>query len=241
MIKIKIFLVIGTFIMTTNAMSQTFSYDFSSGYDSWSGDFADYPETDSLFYELEFNRTTLLVPLNTSKYALKITGNNHSDDLFMFIKRKITGLLPNTTYKLKIEVEFASKAATNAVGVGGAPGEGVVMKAGASIVEPLKINSGGFYLMNIDKGNQGIGGVAMDTIGHVGVNDTTTLFTLINRSNNGHVFTITSDANGEVWVCLGTDSGFEATTTLFYNQIDLEFTALLGLENLKLSKNIQIL
>lgn len=233
--KLLFTLVIFTFTMNVN--SQTFTYDFTTGYEGWSGDFADYPVTDSVFYELEFIRTTLPAPLNTSKYALKITGNNHSDDLFMFIKTKITGLIPNTTYQLHVDVNFASNAPTNAYGVGGPPGEGVILKAGASIVEPLKINSGGYYLMNIDKSNQVHPGVDMDTIGHVGVSDTTTVFTLINRNNSTHLFTITTDANGEVWVCIGTDSGFESTTTLYYNQISLTFETSSGINDSNPSKN----
>ncbi len=203
--------------------AQTFSYDFTTGYDEWTGDFADYPVTDSVFYELEFGRETLPSYIDPSKHALKISGKNHSDDLFMFIKRKVPGLSPNTTYQVRFEVEFASNSPTNWFGVGGAPGESVVMKAGATTIEPLKINTDGFYLMNIDKSNQVQPGKDMDTIGHVGVADTTTLFALINRNNSSHLFTVTTDANGEVWVCIGTDSGFEARTTLYYNQINLTF------------------
>ena len=222
-VKTKFISALAFFVFATSINAQTLSYDFSIGYDGWFGDFADYPITDSIFYELEFNRTNLPVPLNTRKYALMIKGNNHSDDLFMFIKRKISGLLPNKTYQLLVDIEFASNAPTNAIGVGGPPGEGVTMKAGASIVEPLKIISSGSYIMNIDKGNQSIRGVDMDTIGHVGVSDTTTAFTLINNNNYTHWFTITTDTNGEVWVCIGTDSGFEATTTLYYSIINLTF------------------
>jgi hypothetical protein len=98
------------------------------------------------------------------------------------------------------------------------------MKAGATLVEPQKINSGGFFLMNIDKGNQSMGGTDMETIGHVGVSDTTTEYTLINRNNASHLFPITTDSEGAVWVCIGTDSGFEATTRLFYHQINLSFS-----------------
>jgi hypothetical protein len=220
--------------------AQTFSYDFLTGYDGWSGDFADYPVSDSIFYELEFNRINLPTPLATSSYALMIKGNNHSDDLFMFIKRKISGLLPNTTYQLLIDVEFASNAPTNAVGVGGPPGEAVHMKAGASVLEPLKINSSGFYMMNIDKANQANGGVDMDTIGHVGVSDNTTVFTLINRNNSSNLFTITTDGNGEVWVCIGTDSGFEATTKLYYNLINLTFTTVTWVSDFNFPKDITL-
>jgi len=238
--SIRRLLTLAIIVYAMNANSQTFNYDFSSGYEGWMGDFADYYVTDSLDYELEFIRTTLPTPLSTSKYALKISGRNNSDDLFMFIKRKISGLLPNTTYQLKIDVEFASNAPTNAVGVGGAPGEGVTMKAGASTLEPLKINTNGYYVMNIDKGNQSQPGVDMDTIGHVGVSDTTTQFTLIENSNDSHVFTIPTDANGETWVCIGTESGFESTTTLYYNMIALTFFTTSGLDNHPNAANLNI-
>lgn len=214
-----------------NVKGQSLSYDFINGYEGWTGDFADYPLTDSLFYQLKFTRATLPTPLNTGKYALMITGCNHSDDLFMFIKRKITGLKPNTTYQLLIDVEFASKAPTHASGVGGAPGESVTVKAGASIIEPLKIHSGIYFRMNIDIGAQANSGVAMKAIGNVGVSDSTSVFTLVNRNNRANPFLITTDANAEVWVCIGTDSGYESTTTLYYNLIKLTFSTVSGLQD----------
>lgn len=238
--KIKLLFTIVTIAFTTSINAQTYTYDFISGYDGWTGDFADYPPADSILYQLEYTRTTLPAPLNTSKYALKIAGSNRSDDLFMFIKRKITGLIPNTTYQLQVQVDFASNVPTNAVGIGGAPGEDVRMKVGATIAEPNKTIIGSDYRMNIDKGNQSIPGVDMDTIGHIGVSDTTTKFTLINRNNTARLFTITTDSNGEVWVCIGTDSGFEGRTTLYYDKITLTFTNILELDDFILTKEMII-
>ena len=211
-------------ISALGARGQTFDFEFASGYQGWSGDFADYPASDSVFYELAFGRSPLPLPLDTTLLGLRISGNNHSDDLFMFIKRKVTGLLPNRAYQVLIEVVFASNVPTNAIGVGGAPGEGVTVKAGITRVEPLKVNHEGFYLMNIDKGNQVQPGADMDTIGNVGVTDTTTAYELVTRTNATHLFSFTTDSSGEAWICIGTDSGFEATTTLYYKQISLTFT-----------------
>lgn len=228
-----LFLIVFFTFLTGTVNSQTFIYDFSSGYEEWSGDFADYPISDSLFYELAFYRAKLPSPLNTNKYALLITGNNHSDDLFMFIKRKVTGLLPNTTYKLMISVDFASKYPTNSIGVGGSPGEGVTLKAGASVIEPQKIVRDGYFRMNVDKGSQITPGVDMDTIGNVGVTDTTTVYALINRNNTSHLFEIRTDSNGELWICIGTDSGYESTTALYYDKITLIFNSVTGVDNNK--------
>ena len=70
----------------------------------------------------------------------------------MFIKKKITGLVPESNYTIDLKVDFASNAASNMVGVGGAPGEGVKIKAGAVSVEPIKVlnTPENWYRMNID-------------------------------------------------------------------------------------------
>lgn len=201
--------------------SQTFTFEFNTGTHGWAGDFADYPKIDSVFYELEFAHSALPTPLNSNIKALKLSGNNHSDDLFMFLKRKITGLRPNTAYKLMFDLKFASNAPTTAIGVGGSPGESVVMKVGATQVEPKKVEEDGFYLMNIDKANQSASGKDMKAIGHVGVSDTTTVFTLIERNNHATPFEVTTDKDGTIWVIIGTESGFEATTTLYYSRIEI--------------------
>jgi hypothetical protein len=213
------------------ATAQNLVYDFEAGSEGWLGDFADYPLTDSLRFELSFNRTSLPPPLNATRYALRISGNNHSDDLFMFMKKRVTGLLPATSYDFTIDVDIASCYPTNAVGVGGAPGEGVILKAGATTIEPMKIPVDSYFRMNIDKDNQGGAGADMDTIGHVGVSDTTTVYTMIRRTNGTHPFRVKSDADGSVWVCLGTESGFEATTTLYYDRISLAFSSTVGIDD----------
>jgi hypothetical protein len=199
------------------------TFEFNTGTHGWKGDFADYPVTDSVFYELQYAHVPLPAPLNTSQKSLKISGNNHSDDLFMFIKRKVSGLRPNTPYDIAFGFEVASKAPTNAVGVGGAPGESVVFKVGATTIEPKKVAQNGDYLMNIDKGNQTQSGNDMKVIGHVGVSDTTTVFTLIKRTSTSVPIRATTDDEGSLWVIIGTESGFEATSTLYFRRIELIF------------------
>lgn len=203
------------------------SYDFAQTDQGWTGDFADYPQGDSIAYELLFKHDTLPTNLNgggTLK-SLMISGNNLSDDLFMFIKKKISGLKPNTVYNTLFNVRFASNAPTGAVGIGGAPGESVILKAGVTLTEPMKIlDVDSYYRMNVDKGSQLEEGEDMLNIGHIGVAPNTTQFTTIFRNNNsGSPFQFSSDNTGEAWVIVGTDSGFEGKTTLYYTKIDILF------------------
>jgi len=200
------------------------TYDFSQSDQGWKGDFADYPEGDSLTYELFFKHDTLPTNLNANatKKALHVAGSNMSDDLFMFVKHKIAGLRPNTTYEVLFNVRLASNAPTGAAGIGGAPGESVFLKAGATPIEPLKVLEDGMYRMNIDKGNQGEAGDDMIILGHIGVAATTQQFQVITRNNSSaNSFLAATNEAGELWLIIGTDSGFEGRTTIYYTQVDV--------------------
>jgi hypothetical protein len=204
-------------------ISNIFSYDFTASQDGWVGGFADHFDTTSTDFNLVFARTNLPAPLNTSKKALKLAGTNRSDDLFMFLKRKITGLNPNTNYEIKFEVEFASNVPTNKVGVGGSP-DAVMLKAGATLVEPISsLTSDGHYRMNIDHGSQMQQGIDMKNLGTIGVSDNVTEYTLLTKNNSSQLFTLRTNASGEVWVIIGTDSGFESRTELYYAKITVTF------------------
>lgn len=215
-----------------NINAQTFTNNFFNGYDGWTGDFADYPITDSLHYQLTFDRTKLPAPLDTNTFSLMMSGINHSDDLMMFIKRKISGLIPNTVYNLKFSIDVASKYPTHAAGIGGAPGEAVKVIVNAAAVEPNKIIIDNYFRLNlVYQPNDPPIDSTLQTIGHVGVEDTTTVYTIVNRNNLSDPFKVKTDSNGEVWVLIGTDSGFEGTTTLYYSWVDLTFSIVTGVDN----------
>ncbi len=214
--------------LSDDAGFQVFSdaSDFNVGLEGWTGDFADYPTgaDDSTFYELQFEHTNRPANLGAPKKAILLSGNNHSDDLFMFIKKKINGLRPNTNYTVGFEVELASNAEKNSVGIGGSPGESVYLKVGGSGAEPKKIVEGSFYRLNIDKGNQSTGGSDMQVVGNIAVESSE--YSLLTKSNSNAYdqFSIRSNSFGELWLIVGTDSGFEGTTTVYYTKINFVFS-----------------
>lgn len=117
--------------------------------------------------------------------------------------------------------EIASNAASGMAGVGGAPGESVVIKAGASKKEPAKELVGTDYRMNIDKGSQNNEGGDMVIIGDFANGTQENVYTLKTLKTTNPV-NVSSDSNGEIWIIIGTDSGFEATTTIYYNTIKVK-------------------
>lgn len=198
-------------------------YEFENGTDGWIGDFADYNAGEDERYDLAFDYTTLPSPLDESEGALGLVGTNLSDDLFMFVKNKVSGLDPITTYNVTFEVQFASDAPDGLSGIGGSPGESVYVKAGAITEEPVPVeNNEGFYRMNIDKGNQSQGGSDMLVLGDFSNDTDNEIYTLKTVSNDTPLM-VTSDVNGELWLIVGTDSGFEGTTEIYYNTIKATF------------------
>ena len=207
----------------TNVVEPTeYIYNFQEDSEDWAAGFADYPNEANAeeFYELEFSHSMLPSPQRITDGALKQAGNNHSDDLFMFVKKKITELVPYRTYNISMEIEFASNASNGATGIGGSPAEDVFIKAGASTSEPLKVidNSDNYYRMNIDKGNQAQDGANMKLIGDFANGTESSAYNLVTLKTMNSI-SVESDSNGEIWVVVGTDSGFEGKTTIYYNKI----------------------
>ena len=205
------------------------SFDFSKSQSEWTVDFTDYPAgvEDSALYELRFAYTNRPENLGANKMSMMLSGSNHSDDLFMFMKRKITNLAPNTDYAIVFEVELASNAPAGAVGIGGSPGESVFLKAGASATEPKKVIEGNLFSLNIDKGNQSSQGENSIVLGNIAVGYDTKEYALITRNNadaNNTPFVAKSNSKGELWLIVGTDSGFEGTTTIYYTRISVVFS-----------------
>lgn len=199
------------------------NYDFEENDEGWIGGFADLPEEGQDIYELEIGPSPIPEETNATGNSIRVQGHNRSDDLFMFLKKQITGLSPSTTYQVIFEIEIASQYPETAPGIGGSPGGSVFLKAGATVEEPLPVaedQEGLSYLrMNIDKGNQSQEGADMINLGTVGIDGDEYKYELIQKSNGDRRFSVTTDPEGNLWLIIGTDSGFEGLTVLFYNHI----------------------
>jgi hypothetical protein len=217
-----------------------FQFTFAEDLDGWTVGFADYPAGTSdaeqqaidEFYELDGGHARLPQPLDTADGAVLLTGNNHSDDLFMFLKRRVSGLAPDTTYQLELRVVFATDVPRGCAGIGGSPGESVFVKGGASDIEPLRVvddTSGhATWIMNVDKDNQANGGTDAQVLGdfaNSGDCESSDFSYELKELSNLELpaLNVTTDASGDVWLLLGTDSGFEGTTTIYYTEIEAIF------------------
>jgi len=203
------------------------TYKFDETQEGWIGGFADLPigEENKEFYSLDFQYADIPVEGKESK-GLYITGNNHSDDLFMYITKKVDkeiGLKANTKYKVDLSFDMATGVPGGMMGIGGSPGSSIYVKAGIVNVEPNVVeDSLNYYRFNIDQGSQSGGGKDMTVLGNVEKTDESVDESFQYKSFESSYEVIT-DENGQAWIVIGTDSGFEGITQLYYDNIEIKF------------------
>jgi hypothetical protein len=208
------------------------SYDFEDGSDGWASDITDYTEATR---PDDFLSETGVAPpgLDAGTDHVHLAATNTSDDLFMFLRREVgpeLPLAPDTAYEVAFTVEFASNAPTDCVGIGGAPGESVWLKVGATPEEPVPASRDGDSRLSVDKGGQSQGGEAAEVAGDVanGIpceeaqeQDLPYADVMVDHTLTDPV---TTTADGTMWLFVGTDSGFEGRTSLYYDRIEVTLT-----------------
>ncbi|WP_165225301.1 dockerin type I domain-containing protein [Aquisphaera insulae] len=211
------------------------SFDFTRGAQGWTSGFADIPASPNPSYELDSGIRDLPADLGTGGTGYLLQSHNRSDDAFMFLTRKLTaadGVVARQSYRISFTLKFASNAPSGSAGIGGAPGESVYLKAGASAEEPSAVDQGGMLRMNVDKGNNAVGGPAASVAGNIANglaqgSGASVPYVSITREHT-HTAVVTADAQGNLWLLVGTDSGFEGLTTIYVQGIDATLTPVTG-------------
>ncbi|MCE2526003.1 MAG: hypothetical protein J4G00_00475 [Actinomycetia bacterium] len=87
------------------------------------------------------------------------------------------------------------------------------------------IDDSGHYRMNIDKGNQARSGTQMVVIGDLAHPDVSgSEYRIKTLDISGSPVTVEADSAGNAWLIVGTDSGFEGLTHLYYHRITYTLT-----------------
>jgi hypothetical protein len=207
--------------------SYDIAFDFSSDYQGWAAGFADYPVGKETEWAIGSSLAALPAPLDGSRKGILLSGQNHSDDLFMYITRGVTGLVPNAQYEARFRVTLATNAPRNCVGIGGAPGESVVLKVGATAAEPQRIvDAAQYYRANFDHGSQLNGGRNAAPLGNIATSNANCAvprYELKEFDGGATPVTISTDATGRLWLVVGVDSGFEGMTAVYITAVRVAF------------------
>jgi hypothetical protein len=205
-----------------------FRFDFASGAHGWVAGFADYGvvQTPELM-EIDAKIAALPAELGNAT-GFMIQGNNHSDDLFMFLKRDLgpsEGIVAGKSYQAAYTVVYGSNAQSGCIGIGGSP-DSLWLKVGGASIEPKPIVSSGQYVMNVDKGAQSNGGPAASIAGTIANGqdcDGSPTYVSLTQKRVHNPY-IKADSGGHLWLLVGTDSGFEGLSRLYYQRIEVTLT-----------------
>lgn len=196
----------------------------------WRGDFCDYPvNVERADWEMFAGLAPLPAELGEG-FGYVLQGHNRSDDMFMYMYRQFgaaEGLQPETAYAVWVEFDVGTNAPAGAFGIGGAPGESVFVKIGAAAAEPLPVaDPSGDWRLSVDKGYQSEGGSAAVVVGNVAKasSEWSDAYELKTLHNYTQPLLVTTGADATLWVFVGTDSGFEGLTRLYYVRVNVRFS-----------------
>jgi hypothetical protein len=202
------------------------SFDFRSGAIGWQPDFVGYTQFNQDIYELLAEIRPLPLELGVNGTGFYMQAHNRCDCLVMFLKRQLganDGVVAGQRYRASFTVSLASNAQSGCVGAGGAPGESVRVLVGASQIEPVT------FVGPYDTRRLNVESTVASQAGNIANGRPCDLssspFISIERTQQ-HTREVTADSAGNLWLFVGTGSGFEGFTTLYYQRIDVVLTPL---------------
>ena len=212
--------------MASAVDSASVQFDFSQSDSGFVPIFADYPNTEGVEEFYEFRHSWGEVPIPGAGKGLFISGNNHSDDLFMGYVKMLDGFVPARTYHFTVSFKLATDVEGGLVGVGGSPGESVAVKCGITPTRPttVSVDNGAFsyHCMNIDTGRQGSGGKDMVVVGDMAKTENNRPGEYEYKEFHAE-FDAAADIRGEIYLIIATDSGFEATTSYYLDDVTVSW------------------
>jgi hypothetical protein len=195
--------------------------------DGWSAVFAEYPDGANEFYELASGIKNLPQPLDQAKKAFMLSGNNHSDALQMWLVKQLSGLSPESKYSIETEVELASKYPNGSVGIGGSPGNSVhlVSKFATQGYTLEKGKAEGDNVQLVLKKVEAVPESVLEfELGDVSITTDQYVYQLITRKKSSETHVAVTDKDGKLWAVVGTWSGFEGISSLYYTRIKITLT-----------------
>jgi hypothetical protein len=192
-----------------------FESNFQQNTEEWTGDFALYKtgQQDTIAFNIKQGKIPELA--DSTARGLSVAGTNTGDSLFLFIKKKITGLDPALTYKVAFEIDLATSYPDTV----GSAGRLIYIKAGASAEEPKKVLSNGYYKASIKKGSLAKSGTEMFYLGTAGNGLDSVAYRSIKRTNANLAVEVKPNAAGEIWLCVGAETTYKGLILLYYDRI----------------------
>lgn len=202
------------------------SYDFEADAQGWETIVADLPDGfDPEVGDLLFEWRPL--PENLEGHGLYSQGANQSDSLFMGWHGRVDGLEPSTEYQIDAVITLASSIPAAWGGQPDSPAQAFVKLGGVDHPVETVVDDDGWLRLNALKGQGPEGGQDAIVLGNVAnpnlgeeYADAQT-FALMEMDTLVRSLVASSDAEGSMWLFMGTDSIYPGFTVLYYDQLDL--------------------
>jgi hypothetical protein len=197
------------------------SFDFESGSQQWEGGYSDFPVdyADSINFKMNTdyveNAFAMADAIEGLSSGINVQADNPHGDLFYYFTRKIFGLSANTVYQLDFEflvyaqlVDKPEKLSSNEL----------YLKLGAVNYEPqleevVWRNNLQYKTLNVKKGElNSDGGADMLNVGSI-KDFTSEVPEIISGNTFDTNFEVKSNADGEIWILVGADSGIRSQLT----------------------------
>jgi len=165
-------------------------------------------------------------------FGYLVQGTNHSDDLDMYLVRRFgpdQGFRPNSNYKVQVTVDLAGDAPRNAIGIGGDPELHVqAVLATGFVPTRFKVDSEDWvrHLMPLESFPRTL--VATNGVCDASEEATTDRCDLqsripfeLKKGKPSSVLQVRTDSSGRFWLMVGSHSGFEGFTGIYYTRIQM--------------------
>lgn len=204
-------------------------FQFAESGTGWTAAAVDYPAAQEGDVAFVGDRRERPAESGSTDQALYLSGNNISDDLFMYWSRQFDGLFPEQLYSVTIDLEYISNVSRDCTA---GLGPSVWLKVAFSTVEPTRVlDQDNWYRLNIDKGQQSQGSAAAVVLGDIRNNragcDSNAPYTLWARQSVPEALTVRATPEGRVWIVVGTESGFEAPHDIYFSRLRLRWRPVL--------------
>lgn len=207
-------------------------FDFAEN-EGWEAGFSGFEVREGEPFATDVRFEGLPAPL-TGHSGLYLLGNEGGDynGIIIYAKTALGGFEPGQTYDVEFSLNIATDIPKDEGCIRFNPGPGyenVYMRTGLTNIEPVRIDVGRQYGLNIAFGNGANAGQDV-----VVLEDVTASYSCLTededdglelKSMNQHGrFMATPDANGELWLIVGAD-GRAGPSYLDFYLVDLELTA----------------
>lgn len=192
-----------------------FTSTFQRDAEDWTGDVALFKNGQQDTIAFNIKQGKIPGATDSTSRGLAVTGKNTGDRLFLFIKKKITGLDPALTYKVAYEINIGTSYPDTV----GSAGRLIFIKAGASPTEPVKQLANNYYNVSIDLGTLAKSGSEMMYLGTAGNGLDSVAYRSIVRTNANLAVEVKPNAAGEIWLCVGAETSYKGLIQLYYDRI----------------------